>query len=167
MISTDRLTIRKFTELDDGVLKALSTDRANYIPETRDIYPYYDSYPGSGTGWLAVEEREQRQVIGRAGLLARGDLFEPFEYELAYVITPEFRRKGYAGEAAQGLASYAADILKVNRFFCGIALTNTASIRIAQKIGLSEDYHREWYGVDHVFFWYRRNSEDKNEIFRE
>ena len=136
----------------------------DYSPEMADRY--YAEYPFPGAGWFAVCLRATGGIVGRAGLLLRGDLYDPPEIELAYGIAEEHRRKGYAVEAAKALVVYAAEELRLSRFFAGVHVDNLASRRVAEKCGLDAEETVEWYGEKHTMYWLRwsaRRTVLKNE----
>lgn len=56
--------------------------------------------------------------------------------ELGYVINKQHWGQGYATEAAHTVRDYAFDVLREPRLMSLIAPDNTASIRVAEKIGL-------------------------------
>ena len=72
------------------------------------------------------------QLIGAVGLWDS----EPWpELELGYWFLPEFQGQGYATEAAKAVRDYAWNELKVTRLVSTINHQNTASIRLAEKLG--------------------------------
>ncbi len=127
----------------------------DYSPEMADRY--YAEYPLSGGGWFAVCDGVTSKLVGRVGLLSRGDLYIPPEIELAYGIGERFRGNGYATEAAKALVRYAAEDLRLHQCFAGIAPDNPASRRVAEKCGLAYERAVQWYGKEHMMYWYRAN----------
>jgi RimJ/RimL family protein N-acetyltransferase len=63
------------------------------------------------------------EVIGRA--------------EMGYTVFPEFRRRGYAIEAAEALMEWARARHEITRFFVAISPDNSPSLAMAAKLGFA------------------------------
>ena len=93
----------------------------------------------------AVVERGTGTVIGHAGIQCWPDLPDP---ELGYTLGRQWWGKGYAAEAACAWLDYAFGELDLGTVMLLVTPTNTASIRVAEKIGMqqagetSHDGHR-------------------------
>lgn len=92
--------------------------------------------------WLlrAVGLRETRTMIGFIGFHTRPGAeylnpYAPGGVEFGYTIFPDYRKKGYASEAAQTLMDWATREHGVNRFVVSISPTNEPSLRLARKFG--------------------------------
>ncbi|MDO4476140.1 MAG: GNAT family N-acetyltransferase [Lachnospiraceae bacterium] len=101
-------------------------------PRLKEAYLAYieHAYQFFGYGVWTIVERSSRQVIGWCGL------YNDPELHLGYVIHPDFRRRGYALEACQAILRYAAQDLDTEIVFARIRRENTASIHLAQQLGL-------------------------------
>lgn len=55
--------------------------------------------------------------------------------ELGYTVMPQYRRQGYAREAALGMMDWAAREHAVNRFLVSISPDNEPSLALADKMG--------------------------------
>jgi RimJ/RimL family protein N-acetyltransferase len=119
-----------------------------------DIEEMAGRAPGAPGGWVqfSVEEREGGRLVGDVGLSPADG--EAGVIKVGYTISPAFQGRGFATEAVGALVTYAFDALgaEVVRAYAGA--DNTASIRVAEKIGmrLVERFeHREgdevWFGV--------------------
>ncbi len=164
-IECTKIVLRRFNNSDPSVYTLLSTDMANYRNGSDSVDEYYENYPLRGTGWLAIVDKESKLIIGRAGLLSRSDIFNPPETEIAYVVNREYRGRGYAKEAAVALLTYAVSSYAIRRVFTGVSTDNFASLAISEKIGLKREYEVQWYGVQHVFFWHRKDRTTPVEQF--
>jgi RimJ/RimL family protein N-acetyltransferase len=92
--------------------------------------------------WLlrAIALRETRTMVGFIGFhtLPGADYlnqYAPGSVEFGYTIFSEYRRRGYASEAAEALMDWATREHHVTRFIVSISPTNEASLRLAQKFG--------------------------------
>jgi [ribosomal protein S5]-alanine N-acetyltransferase len=112
---------------------------------------YYQQW---GFGPYAVVERRSREVIGYCGLVFFPDLDGQAEVELGYRLARSWWGYGYATEAALAVRDYALQTLCLKRLIALIDPANTASIRVATKLGMR--YERpimlEGYShPDHVY----------------
>ena len=74
------------------------------------------------------------------------------EVELAFLIDKSRWGEGLATEAATAIAGYARNELCLQRLICLIAPGNLASVRVAQKVGMS--FERELvdeFGPCHIY----------------
>ena len=104
-----------------------------------------------GIGNFTVERREDGAVLGRVGFLVwnpqtwknghRVQVGEPRETELGWKLDRRAWGNGYASEAAIECRDWGLGALGLTRLISLIALENTASIRVAERIG--ESFERE------------------------
>lgn len=92
--------------------------------------------------WLlrAVGLRETKTMIGFIGFhtLPGAEYLKPYapdSVEFGYTIFPDYRKKGYASEAAQALMDWATREQGVTHFVVSISPTNEPSLRLAEKFG--------------------------------
>lgn len=85
-----------------------------------------------GAGWWAVEEPELGAAIGWVGVFRR----EVPDLEIGWRIYRAHWGKGYASEAAKAALIFTKEKLAGERVIAHIAKGNTASIRVAEKIGM-------------------------------
>jgi [ribosomal protein S5]-alanine N-acetyltransferase len=92
--------------------------------------------------WLlrAVGLRETRTMIGFIGFHTRPgaeylNSYAPGSVEFGYTIFPEYRRMGFASEAAGALMQWATFEHGVTRFVVSISPANEPSLRLARKFG--------------------------------
>jgi len=147
LMETQRLYLRHF-QLDDlDPLYALyrDPDIRHYYPEGTLTYAetqeelawFLNGHPERPElGLWATIEKHTNRFIGRCGLLpwmSDGQL----EVEVAYLIDKACWGQGLGTEAAQGVLEYGFEKLKLPRLVCLIEQGNQASIRVAQKIGMT------------------------------
>ncbi len=89
---------------------------------------------------LAVEETAHRRVIGGCELLPRRT--EYHEYEIGYSIHPDHWGRGFGREAVTRLLYFAFEEVAAHRVFAYIDPENTASIRLAERVGLRREGHQ-------------------------
>ena len=103
------------------VRQTLEEDLASGNVETFDLWP--------------VIEKATGQVVGHCGLLEK-EVAGRDEIELVYVLHPSVWGQGYATEIAGALRDDALDRLGLTRLISLIDPENTASERVARKVGL-------------------------------
>ena len=104
-----------------------------------------------GIGNFTVERREDGATLGRVGFLVwnpetwenghRVRLEQPYVTELGWKLGREAWGRGYATEAALACRDWALGERGLTRVISLIALENTPSIRVAERIG--ESFERE------------------------
>jgi RimJ/RimL family protein N-acetyltransferase len=95
-----------------------------------------DYYRKWGFGLWAVVHKPDRRVIGFCGLTRFDDVGGRPEVELGYRLAREFWGRGLATLAAGAVRDYAFDVLTLPRLVSIIDPHNTASLRVAEKVGL-------------------------------
>ncbi|MCH5317724.1 MAG: GNAT family N-acetyltransferase [Eubacterium sp.] len=85
---------------------------------------------------LAVCLKENpEKIIGWCGL--DGEI-EKDKVVLFYIITDEYRRKGYATQCAKALLKYAFETVRLDRVYGGCDKDNAPSYKIMSKIGMEQ-----------------------------
>ena len=85
-----------------------------------------------GYGMWAVERRDSGEFVGRVGL------HHPEgwpDLELGWMLLPEHRRHGYATEAGRAALDFAFSKVKASRAISLIRVGNSASERVARRLG--------------------------------
>jgi len=150
MINTERLILRRHTAHDTDLVFQLATDPAvlQFIhgapPSREDAWHRLLRYAGHwslfGFGMFAVFERATNQFIGEVGLAdfqrGLGDHFDGIP-EAAWVFTGSSHGKGFAFEAMTAVLNWFDDQSFSSRSVCMIDPSNTASIRLAEKLGFN------------------------------
>lgn len=145
IIETTRLTIREVSETDFPPLLAIYTCRENmrYVSggkydwtevELKEKYASLNRNYGKGYGVFAVEHREERKVIGEAGLFDSFD--DPQTLELGYILDQAYWRRGLGYEICQALIRYAFEELQVTTVVARMYAGNTASVSLSEKAGM-------------------------------
>ena len=150
-LTTERLLLRPPHLLDAGPLLGVFGDaevmRFGDGVQTR---PWVESWIHAaleqhhrlwGFGPFAVVERATRAVVGYCGLFYFPDLAGRPEVEVGYRLVRPAWGRGYATEAAIAVRDHAVDILGITRLVAMIDPANSASIRVAEKLGMR--YERE------------------------
>ena len=149
ILETQRLILRHLLPSDLGPLYALYRDPEirRYFPEGTLTYKetweelewFLNGHPKHPElGLWAVIEKDAKRFIGRCGLLPC-KIDGQQEVEVAYLIDKACWGQGLGTEAARALLEYGFDKLDLLRLVCLIVRENLASIRVAQKIGMTFD----------------------------
>lgn len=141
---TDRCLIRELSLSDLPALYELydkpgMTDYVEPLYDYETELEYQKAYIENMYGfyeygmWL-VFSKETGKLIGRAGL----------EHdELGYMIAPELQNLGYATEVCRFIIDYARENTDFEELYCRIDEKNTASVRLAKKLGFTKSGHMD------------------------
>ena len=89
-----------------------------------------------GYGMWIVTERESGAFVGEVGLTEQ--VFAGTrDVEVGYQLRPEFWGRGYATEAARASLAFGRDVVGLERIVALIDPRNTASQRVAAKLGMA------------------------------
>ena len=156
ILETKRLILRRQVMEDLDNLWALYCDPeiTRYIPdapksydETREELEWFmnghPKYPKLGL-WATIH-KETGKFIGRCGLLP-WTIEDRQEVEVAYTIAREYWGQGLGTEAGRGILQYGFDRLQLSRLICLIDPENSASQRVAVKIGMT--FEKRVDGID-------------------
>jgi RimJ/RimL family protein N-acetyltransferase len=171
-ISTERLTLRRFTPDDLEWFVALYADEevTRYLGGARDrvaatdllhqrILRYYDEHPGLGI-WMTLE----RATGERVGFHLLNHIQGESIVQVGYTLVKSAWGKGYATEMAAAVVRYGFADLRLPRI-AGIAnLPNVASHRVLEKIGLRRHGERTFphpaYASQGPMAWFEREADD-------
>jgi RimJ/RimL family protein N-acetyltransferase len=153
ILETDRLVLRHLEGDDLESLYALYRDPEirRYFPEgtlTRaetleELEWFLDGHPEHPElGLWATIHKPSGRFIGRCGLLP-WTIDDRQEVEVAYLLAREYWGQGLATEAARGIVDHAFEQLSLSRLICLIDPANHASIRVAERIGMSFERQAE------------------------
>ena len=151
VIETERLILRHLTVEDAADLYRIYSNPetikfmgrgAASVEETRGhlqkhIEKYYHRY---GFGLWATVLKENNRLIGRCGLLYE-EIEGVKDLELAYLLDSHYWGLGLATEAARSIIEAGFGKYNFKRIIAVINPQNTASIRVAEKVGMN--YERE------------------------
>lgn len=161
---TERLILRHFHILDAEPMFQVFGDaevmRFGDGPQTKAwieqwlrtcLERYYQTW---GFGPYAVVKKDSHDVIGYCGLFYFPDINGQPEVEIGYRLARAAWERGYATEAVSAVRDFAFNTLGLNRLIAIIDPANTASIRVAQKIGMRYEQEVMLEGYthpDHVY----------------
>jgi RimJ/RimL family protein N-acetyltransferase len=103
-----------------------------------------------GFGPWAVVERSSGEYLGRVGL-RWSEIGDRAGIEALWSVDPRRHGQGFAAEAAAAALDLAAE-LELDEVFAMILPTNAASLRVAEKIGMTRDGNVDHAGFDHLLF---------------
>ena len=156
-LETERLSLRPFVPEDaEAVWRQIYGDPAVCehfcgltwtLDEVRQWVAFhrYDTRWGD-LGYLAVERRSDRAVLGLVGLrpyvaawiVWQDDPDSPhsrLEMELTYALGRRHHGAGYAAEACNALIGYAFEFLRLKRIAYSVPVANVASWRLMKRLG--------------------------------
>jgi RimJ/RimL family protein N-acetyltransferase len=96
-----------------------------------------------GFGWYGAVLAETGQRVGFIALNFVGDGgvgLDPMEYEIGWWLAPNHWHRGLAYESAVALLDYAFSVLEAPSVVARIQPANAASIRVAERLGLTLDF---------------------------
>lgn len=156
-IETNRLLLRQITLSDSDGRDSLEfiNDYSVYRfwglydekrnPEERPVkqvkldYHYNETMKeykaGRELSWL-MELKENRKVIGEIVLY---DFLLDLQADMGYRLNKNYWGHGYATEAGQAIVKFAFETLKLERLQIRCFKNNPASVRIAQKLGFTQE----------------------------
>src|SRR5215212_312932 len=162
-ILTERLRMRRSVPEDAEAISAYRSlpDVGRYQGWDRTDAPFlrheFEAMavrdPGD-RGWvqLTLEERDTGALIGDVGMSPADG--EPGVLKIGYTVSPSHQGKGVATEAVRALIGYAFDRLGADVVRIYADADNAASIRVAEKAGLTfierfegHDENERWYAV--------------------
>ena len=147
VLETERLILRRQVIEDLDALWALYCDPeiTRYIPDAPRTFEearaelewHMNGHPRNpDLGLWATIHKETGRFIGRCGLLP-WTIDGQEEVEVAYTIAREFWGQGPGVEAAWAIVTHAFEHLHFSRLVCLIEPDNSASVKVAQKIGMT------------------------------
>lgn len=142
---TERLIIRQFCEFDleslwAGIMKkpeVMYAWEAGFTKkETRKwLNRQLARYRGDGYGYFAVTLKRGGKLVGQAGLM-KSEIDGEEVTEIGYIFNNTHWGNGYAIEAARVCVKLAFDRFGLDRLRAAIRPENTASVRLAEKLGM-------------------------------
>lgn len=153
MLTTDRLRLRQWREEDLAPFAVLNADPEvmRYFPNTRTraesnethdrLYRHIDEH---GFGFWAAELLATGQFIGFIGMQHCDYLPSGPAVEIGWRLDRRFWGQGLAPEGARACLAYAFSNLGLEEVVSFTAHTNTPSMRVMEKIGMSRDTARDF-----------------------
>ena len=156
MIETERLLLRP-PRLEDApdlavaygdpaTVRYIGDGSTATLAEVEEAVAHWlTRWEANGLGLCAIERREDRRVLGRAGFLVWdtaewepstfADAGERAQVAIGWMLAREHWGHGYATEAALALRDWALAERGLTRLISLIRPGNEASIRVAERIG--------------------------------
>ena len=137
-LKTERLLLRTLTDDDVAIVRILRKDWFDSDEDALEWIRWANDKtdkmnPHTFFVWLA----QTNQLIGSVHFYAKPEL--DYEVELGYMITEEYRGKGYATEAVKAIIEYAFQQAGQEYLLALIDFDNSASRRVVEKLGFA--YH--------------------------
>ncbi len=160
---TERLKFRKlsvddieiwtdfFTDNDRLRFLGLDLSKSAEIHAKEWIEKQLERYENDNLGLLALELKENNELIGVCGIIPR-ILNEKEEFEIGYSILPRYWKRGYASEAAVQMRLFGFENVTKNRIISIIHKENIDSMNVAVKNGMKILFETEFQGMD-VFIY--------------
>ena len=104
-----------------------------------------------GFGRCAMELRGTGELIGDCGLI-RTEIEGGHEVELGWIVRRSHWGRGFATEAGRAWRDYGFSQLLLDRIVSMIVEQNTASRRVAEKLGMSVERTALWDGRPHLMY---------------
>ena len=150
---TDRLRLRAFAEGDcPAVVRLRSDGRVRRFlggaMSPAEVEAALVPQP-LGTTWrvFAVADQRTDRVMGSVGLSRdRGEL------EVSWVLLPEYWGSGFAPEAVTTVVAWAFEQGADPRIIAVTQSANTASCKLAERLGMTREATFEEYGAEQVQF---------------
>jgi RimJ/RimL family protein N-acetyltransferase len=162
-LRTANLRLRRSLPEDAEAISAYRSDPEVHVHQgwgdtgvdhvRREIEDMLARQPGDAGGWVqfTLETLDERALVGDVGLRVDDD---PGVVLVGYTVAPAHQGHGYATEAIASLVKYAFETLGADVVRAYADAGNTASVRVAEKVGLLivERYEepegdRVWHGV--------------------
>ncbi len=153
ILETERLILRRLLPEDLDELYALYRDEEirRYFPDGTRTYEetkeelewFLNGHPRHPElGLWATIYKPTGQFIGRCGLLP-WTIDDRLEVEVAYLLAKDYWRKGLGSEAARAIVSYSFGQLNLPRIICMMYAENSASVKVAQGLGMNREREME------------------------
>jgi RimJ/RimL family protein N-acetyltransferase len=166
ILETSRLILRHqvLSDLDSLFALYYDLDIRRYIPdaprtyeETREELEWHmNGHPKRPElGLWATIHKETGKFIGRCGLLP-WTIDGQNEVEVAYLISKAYWGQGLGTEVARAILDYGFEKLHLPRLICLIDKDNLASIKVAEKIGMT--FEKEGKDEMGEFLLYSKNK---------
>ncbi len=145
IMETARLYLRKIQQDDwEDICSMLQDSTVMYAWEhafsDEEAAQWIDEairrYERDGYSYWAVIEKASRTFVGVTGLIAEQADQESY-LGIGYIYKKSYWGNGYASEAALSCIRYAFDVLHQNEVTAQIRPENTASRKVAERLGMS------------------------------
>jgi RimJ/RimL family protein N-acetyltransferase len=156
ILETERLMLRRLVPDDLDALFELYRNEEirryfpegvlNYAQTKEELEWFLNGHPRfPELGLWATVNKETGEFMGRCGLLP-WTIEERQEVEVAFLLGKKFWGQGFATEAALAIVQYAFGKLDLPRLICLIDPENSASVKVAKRIGMN--FEQRVDGID-------------------
>lgn len=170
ILNTERLQLRAFTRADLDDLATILADAevmrfSLMSPKSREetrsaLESILAAYDKHGFGLYAVVHAQDRKLIGYCGFVVR-EVDGRREIELGCGLAPSYWGRGFATEALKACRDYGFRKLGFERLISIVDPRNIASIRVAEKAGMSLEKTSAFEGSPlHIYGMTRGGSDD-------
>ncbi len=171
-LETSRLILRRFRKEDACYCfeflsdKDTCLDDGGYLPFKKmdDEYNNLMDKFASEENRFMIYSKEHKKVIGTINLIDVLDRSVECK-EIGYVVSPNYRRKGYAFEAVNSLINLLLDELGLEMIIIGCFEDNIASKNMIEKLGFTFEGRKHkalWHAVegpkDLLYFYKERTN---------
>src|SRR5262245_38931288 len=149
MIDTPRLTLipcelahlEAFAQGRDSLARLVGAEVRASFPVFPEGFNYWEARlreDASLFGWITwlIMERDGRVLVGDGGF--KGPRDAAGIVEIGYAIIPEFRRRGYATEAARGLTAWAFGHPQVTAVAAETLVDGFESMGVLTRVGMRQ-----------------------------
>jgi RimJ/RimL family protein N-acetyltransferase len=153
-LRTARLLLREVRRGDFDAFAAFLADPVamefSEVQERRTAWRIFAAHAGAwmidGTGWWAIElrDRDAATFVGTVGAFVREG--RP-ELEIGWNVLRPYWGRGIASEAAAEAVRYAFEVRREPCVTAIIRPKNAASVRVAERIGMTHDGDMEHVGA--------------------
>lgn len=161
VLETERCLVREITTedvprlyeiyADPSITRYIEALYADEAAESAYVRGYIDNIYGFyGYGMWIVINKENGQIIGRAGIEPKGDFAE-----LGYIVAKEYQNQGYATEVCRAILLYAADCLRLPEVCARIQKDNAASLKVCEKLHFQPVPHTADSDSDLLLFTFK------------
>ncbi len=140
-LETQRLILRRYTLDDARAYACVDSPAGNVVWEppfsqeqTAEVKGVINRYKNPGYYRWAIALKDSGAVVG--GILIVKSDEKMLSCEIAYVINPKYRNRGYASEALRRVLVFLLTEVEYNRVQAGHLADNPASGRVMQKAGM-------------------------------
>jgi RimJ/RimL family protein N-acetyltransferase len=157
-ITTRRLLLRELRRSDfDAYAACLAETPEPHDPiNRREAWRRLSASSGAwlldGTGWWGIELVATSELVGTVGAFYREAHPErettDRDLELGWTIFADFRRRGFATEAATAALAFSFESRRETRVIAHIDADNEASIRVSKSLGMHYERNVSFYGLD-------------------
>jgi ribosomal-protein-alanine N-acetyltransferase len=160
VLETPRLLMREMTLADlDFIAAMMAHPEVNHYYDrrfTRHDSDYWlrrqiDRYRRDGHGLWLVVERSTSEPVGQVGLVMQ-DVEGTRHPELGWLLHRPFWGQGYATEAGAAARDAAFDRWGYAEVISLIRPVNVPSLRVAERIGMTEQRRVQFHGFEHAVF---------------